>query len=60
MKTLKRINRIIAANLNHLIEKAEDPEKAVKQLIRQMDANIAGLRMEVAKAIATEKKLLIG
>ncbi|MGA1866979.1 MAG: PspA/IM30 family protein [bacterium] len=57
MSTLTRIKQIITSNINHLIEKAEDPEKIVKQLLREMDENIINLRMEVAKAIATEKRL---
>jgi len=57
MKMLKRIRQIVAANMNHLLEKAEDPEKMIKQLIREMDESIVALRMEVAKAIAAEKRL---
>lgn len=58
MTVLKRIRQIVAANINHLLEKAEDPEKMIKQLIREMDQNIISLRMEVAKAIAAEKRLV--
>jgi len=57
MGTLKRIKQIITVNINHLIDEAEDPEKMLKQLIREMDENIISLRMEVAKAIAAEKRL---
>jgi phage shock protein A len=54
---LKRIKQIVSANINHLIEKAEDPERMLKQLIREMDENIINLRMKVAKGIAAEKRL---
>jgi len=57
MKLLKRVKKIVSANVNHVLEKAEDPEKMVKQLIRDMDEQIIALRMAVAKAIATEKRL---
>jgi phage shock protein A len=57
MKVLERVRKIIAANINHLIEKAENPEKMIKQLIRDMDESIINLRLEVAKAIAAEKRL---
>jgi phage shock protein A len=40
-----------------MIEKAEDPEKMIKELIREMDESIVELRMEVARAIAAEKRL---
>ena len=49
MTVFKRITQIVAANVNHLIEKAEDPEKMAKQLIREMDESIVRLRLEVAK-----------
>lgn len=57
MNTIGKIKRIISANINHMIEKAEDPEKMVKELIREMDENIINLRLEVARAIAAEKRL---
>jgi len=57
MNALKRIKQIIAANINHMLEKAEDPEKMIKQFIREMDESIVRLRLEVAKAIAAEKRL---
>ena len=57
MKILKRVKQIIDANINHLLEKAEDPEKLIKQLVREMDENIVRVRLEVAKAIAAEKRL---
>ena len=57
MSIFQRIKQIMKANINHMIDESEDPEKMIKQLIRDMDANIIQLRMEVAKAIATEKRL---
>ena len=57
MSIAERIKRIISANINDLIEKSEDPETILKQLIREMDENIVRLRAEVAKTIATEKRI---
>ena len=57
MSVIKRIQRIISANINSLMEKAEDPDTMLKQLIREMDEDIVALRMEVAKAIAAEKRI---
>jgi phage shock protein A len=57
MKIAKRVRQIVAANINHMLEKAEDPEKMIKQLIQEMDEHIIRLRTEVAKAIAAEKRL---
>jgi phage shock protein A len=35
----KRISDVLAANLNDLIDRVEDPERMVKQIIREMEAN---------------------
>jgi phage shock protein A len=40
-----------------MIEKAEDPESLLKELIREMDENIIRLRNEIVKSIAAEKRL---
>ncbi len=57
MAIISRIKRIISANINSLIEKAENPESLLKELIREMDENIIKLRNEIIKAIAAEKRL---
>ena len=33
----KRISDVIAANLNDLVDRVEDPERMIKQLIREME-----------------------
>jgi len=55
----KRIKRIVSANINDLIEKAEDPETMVDQLIREMDESTISLRAEVARTIATENRITL-
>lgn len=57
MVILDRIRRIISSNINSLIEKAEDPESLLKELIREMDENIINLRNEIIRAVAGEKRL---
>ena len=37
MAIFSRIADVLKANINDLIDKAEDPEKMVKQLIIEMD-----------------------
>lgn len=54
----KRINDIISANINDLIDRVEDPERMIKQIIREMEDNIARAKEGVIDAIASEKQLL--
>lgn len=53
----KRISDVIAANLNDLVDRVEDPERMIKQLIREMEENIASAREGVIDAVASEKQL---
>ena len=53
----KRINDIIAANLNDLLDRVEDPERMIKQIIREMEENINSAKEGVIDAIASEKQL---
>jgi phage shock protein A len=54
---LNRISTITRANINAILDSAEDPEKMLDQLTRDMQSNIAQARTEVAKMIADEKEL---
>ena len=53
----KRISDVIAANLNDLVDRVEDPERMIKQLIREMEENINSAREGVVDALASEKQL---
>lgn len=61
MALLERVSTLIRANLNDLIDKAEDPEKMIKQLILDMQNQLLQVKTQVAIAIADqhvlEKKL---
>lgn len=57
MKLLARISKLITANINSLLDEAEDPEVMVKQLIRDIEESIVELRRETVKAVANEKQL---
>lgn len=54
----KRLNDILNADLNDLIDRLEDPERMIKQLIVEMEQNINRCKEEVLEAIASEKRLL--
>ena len=53
----KRINDVLSANINDLIDRVEDPERMVKQIIREMEDNISKAKEGVVEAIASEKQL---
>jgi phage shock protein A len=57
MAILDRISRLVRANINDLIDQAEDPEKMIDQILREMQSNITTARAQVASMIAQEKEL---
>jgi phage shock protein A len=57
MSILDRLSRLIRANLNDLIKRAEDPEKIIEQAVEDMRAALRDARMEVAAAMAELRKL---
>lgn len=56
MEIIKRILRIIRANINSLLGNAEDPEKILEQAVMEMQDNLVQLRQGVAQAIASQKR----
>jgi phage shock protein A len=52
-----RVSDILKANVNELIDKAEDPAKMMDQMIREMHESLREAKIEVARAIADEKRL---
>jgi phage shock protein A len=57
MGIMDRVTTVIKSNLNHLINKAEDPEKMLDQILIQMRQQLVEAQREVAVAIADEKRL---
>ena len=57
MSIFKRMSDIIGANVNDMLDKAENPEKMIKQIVREMDEGVRSARRSTAEAMATEKKL---
>ncbi len=55
MAIFERISDIIKANINDLIDKAEDPEKMVKQLILEMEQQVAEATEALGQAMGSEK-----
>jgi phage shock protein A len=57
MRLFKRISRLISANLNDLIDQCEDPEKMLRQAVREMETALGQLMDGAARAIAQHKLL---
>jgi phage shock protein A len=57
MPLLDRVTTLIRANLNDLVDKAEDPEKLLKQLLLDMQNQFLQVKTQVAIAIADQHLL---
>ena len=57
MGFLSRLAQLIKSNLNDLINKSEDPEKMLNQVIIDMSQQLIEAKKQVAVAIADEKRL---
>ncbi len=55
MGIITRFRDIMAANINALLDKAEDPEKMIDQLMRDLVDDLADVKKETAGVMATEK-----
>jgi phage shock protein A len=54
---MERVSTLVRANLNDLVDKAEDPEKMLKQVILDMENQMLQVKTQVAIAIADEHLL---
>ena len=57
MGIFSRLGTLIKSNINDLINKAEDPEKMLNQVLLEMQQQLVDAKKAVAVAIADEKKL---
>ncbi len=57
MALLERVSTLVRANLNDLIDKAEHPEKMIKQVILDMHNQLLQVKTQVAIAIADQHLL---
>ncbi|WP_338430170.1 PspA/IM30 family protein [Synechococcus elongatus] len=57
MGLFDRISRVVRANMNDLVSKAEDPEKILEQALMDMQEDLIQLRQAVATAIAGQKRI---
>jgi phage shock protein A len=57
MGLFSRLGTLIRSNINELINKAEDPEKMLNQVLVDMKSQLVEAKKQVAVAIADEKRL---
>lgn len=57
MALLERVSTLLRANVNDLIEKAEDPAKMLKQLLLDMENQLLQVKTQVAITIADQHLL---
>jgi phage shock protein A len=57
MSLLERVSTLLRANLNDLVEKAEDPERMLKQIVLDMENQLLQVKTQVAIAIADQHLL---
>lgn len=58
MALLERVSTLLRANLNDLLDKAEDPEKLSKQILLDMENQLLQVKTQVAVAIADQHRLM--
>jgi len=57
MGVFTRFKDIVASNISNMLDNAEDPEKLIKLMIREMEDTLIEIKSSCANAIANQKKV---
>jgi len=57
MNILQRVSALVKANINDLIDRAEDPEKMIKQLVQDLNNQLIQTKTTVAQSLADQYML---
>lgn len=57
MGIFARLSNLIAANTHALLDRVEDPEVMLQQVVRDMEEGLAAARQQAARAIAAERRV---
>ena len=52
-----RMTDILKSNINEVLDRAEDPEKMIRQMVREMEAAVSKATASVGTAVANQKRL---
>ena len=57
MGVLKRFTDIMSANINAILDKAEDPAKMIDQYLRDLEKDLGNVKAETASVMAAKREL---